>query len=62
MTLPQLIRVRGIDSKGMIRYSRVYQQSPAAHRYAAALELHGYVVRLEQARDVEFTLVGGLNV
>jgi len=62
MTVPRLIRVRGIDDAGMIRYSRIYQQAPAADRYAAGLERHGYIVRREQAQAVVFELVGGEDV
>jgi len=57
MCVPNLIRVRGIDAAGMIRQSRVFQQHPAAMRFATYLESLNYLVRVETARDVEFELV-----
>jgi len=62
MRIPHLIRVRGIDDAGMIRQSRVFQQSTAAWRFAIALEKRGYVVRVERASDITFELVGGRDV
>lgn len=58
MTVPNLIRVRGVDAEGIIRHTRVFQQRPAAKKFAEYLESHGYRVRVETARDVEFELVG----
>jgi hypothetical protein len=62
MTVPKIIRVRGIDAAGMIRYSRIYQQMPAAEKFADALRTHNYRVRIEMSHDVEFELVTGSDV
>ncbi len=58
MKIPRLIRVRGVDSAGIIRHTRIFQQRPAATKFARYLESHGYAVRIETARNVEFELVG----
>lgn len=62
MKVPRLYRVRGVDDAGVIRHTRVFQQLPAATKFAEFLRLHNYVVRMETAHDVEFELVGGSDV
>lgn len=58
MRVPNLYRVRGVDADGIIRQTRVFQQRPAAKRFADYLESAGYIVRVESAHDVEFKIVG----
>jgi hypothetical protein len=58
MTVPNLIRVRGVDADGHIRQTRVFQQRPAAIRFAQYLHDAGYIVRMESARNIEFKLLG----
>ena len=58
MTVPCMFRVRGVDADGIIRHTRVYQQRPAAVKFANYLHDAGYVVRLESALNIEFQLLG----
>lgn len=60
MKVSKIYRVRGIDSKGEVKHSRVYQQSSSAVRFAEMLATNGFTVRMEQAKDVTFeAIVGG---
>lgn len=58
MTVPRMFRVRGVDAEGIIRHTRVFQQRPAAVRFANYLHDAGYTVRMESARNIEFKLLG----